>query len=42
MNDKINNNIILQFINISKSFPSVQALKDVSIDIRKGEVHAIC
>ncbi len=42
MNDKINNNIILQFINISKSFTSVQALKDVSIDIRKGEVHAIC
>ena len=42
MNNKINQNGILNIVNISKSFPGVQALKDVSIDIKKGEVHAIC
>ena len=35
------NNSALEFINISKSFPGVQALKEVSIQIRQAEVHAI-
>jgi len=35
------NNLALEFINISKSFPGVQALKEVSIQIRQAEVHAI-
>ncbi len=35
------NNFALEFINISKSFPGVQALKEVSIQIRQAEVHAI-
>lgn len=35
------NNFTLEFIKISKSFPGVQALKEVSIQIRQAEVHAI-
>ena len=33
--------IILRMQNISKSFPGVQALKNVSLDLRKGEVHSL-
>ncbi len=32
---------IIEIRNFSKSFPGVQALKDVSMDIRVGEVHAL-
>lgn len=32
----------LQFKNVNKAFPGVQALSDVSFDIRKGTVHALC
>lgn len=32
---------ILEMKNITKSFPGVTALKDVSFNIRRGEVHAI-
>ncbi|GHV37161.1 monosaccharide-transporting ATPase [Synergistales bacterium] len=32
---------LLEFRHISKSFPGVKALEDVSIDLRAGEVHAI-
>lgn len=32
---------ILAIKNIVKNYPGVQALKDVSLDLRKGEVHAI-
>lgn len=32
---------ILEMENISKSFPGVQALKDVSLKVRKGTVHAV-
>lgn len=35
------NDLALEFINISKSFPGVQALKKVSIQIKKADVHAI-
>lgn len=35
------NDLALEFINISKSFPGVQALKEVSIQIKKSDVHAI-
>lgn len=31
----------LEFINISKSFPGVNALKEVNIQIRKADIHAI-
>jgi ribose transport system ATP-binding protein len=32
---------LLAFRGISKSFPGVQALDDVNLDVRRGEVHAI-
>jgi ribose transport system ATP-binding protein len=32
---------ILSLRNLSKSYPGVQALKDLSLDIRAGEVHAL-
>jgi len=34
--------ILLSMKNISKSFPGVKALDDVSLDVVKGEIHAIC
>lgn len=37
----MNGEVILRMKNISKTFPGVQALKDVSFDLKKGEVHAI-
>jgi len=35
------NDLALEFVNISKSFPGVQALKEVSIQIKRADVHAI-
>ena len=32
----------LRIKNISKTFPGVKALDDVSFDIKKGELHALC
>jgi len=37
----LQNNIILEIKNLSKQFPGVKALDDVSIDIRTAEVHAL-
>jgi D-xylose transport system ATP-binding protein len=34
--------IILDIRNVTKEFPGVTALKDVSIQIRRGEIHGIC
>ena len=36
-----NNNNILEMRNISKSFPGVKALDDVSIEVKRGEIHAL-
>lgn len=33
---------ILQLVSIEKSFPGVKALKGVNLEVRKGEVHALC
>lgn len=33
---------LVQMENIDKSFPGVQALKDCSFHLKKGEVHALC
>ncbi len=38
----VNEGYKLQFKNVSKAFPGVQALSDVSFNIRKGTVHALC
>jgi ABC-type sugar transport system ATPase subunit len=37
----VNGENIIEFRNITKMFPGVAALKDVSFGIRKGEVHAL-
>jgi putative multiple sugar transport system ATP-binding protein len=33
---------ILEMRNITKTFPGVKALQDVSLEVTRGEVHAIC
>jgi ribose transport system ATP-binding protein len=33
---------ILQLRNISKTFPGVKALQDISLDLNEGEVHCLC
>jgi putative multiple sugar transport system ATP-binding protein len=33
---------ILEMRSITKSFPGVLALEDVNLDVRKGEIHAVC
>lgn len=33
---------ILEFKNVTKQFPGVLALNDVSFEIRRGEIHGIC
>jgi ribose transport system ATP-binding protein len=33
---------VLSLKNISKSFPGVKALENVSLDIKRGKVHALC
>ena len=34
--------VILEMRSITKEFPGVKALDDVSMQVRAGEVHAIC
>ncbi len=38
----MNNDIILEFRNVTKRFPGVVALSDASFQIRRGEIHGIC
>jgi len=38
----VDNDIILDFTNVTKRFPGVVALDDVSFSIRRGEIHGIC
>ncbi|HNT24100.1 MAG TPA: sugar ABC transporter ATP-binding protein [Anaerolineales bacterium] len=35
-------NIILDFQHVTKSFPGVVALDDVSFQVRRGEIHGLC
>lgn len=36
------NDIILEFQNVTKQFPGVIAVNDVSLKIRRGEIHGLC
>jgi len=38
----VNGDVILDFQHVTKEFPGVTALKDVSIQIRRGEIHGLC
>jgi D-xylose transport system ATP-binding protein len=38
----VDDNIILEFKNVTKKFPGITALDDVSFSIRRGEIHGIC
>ena len=40
-NDRRQNKEFLELVEISKSFPGVQALDRVSISVRQGEVHGL-
>lgn len=36
------NDVILDIANVTKNFPGVTALSDVSLQIRRGEIHGLC
>jgi D-xylose transport system ATP-binding protein len=36
------NDVILEFKNVTKKFPGITALDNVSFSIRRGEIHGIC
>jgi ABC-type sugar transport system ATPase subunit len=38
----VKRDVILEFKNVTKRFPGVTALKDVSFEIQRGEIHGIC
>jgi D-xylose transport system ATP-binding protein len=38
----MNDDIILDFQHVTKTFPGVVALNDVSFQVRRGEVHGLC
>jgi D-xylose transport system ATP-binding protein len=38
----MHNDIILDFKNVTKTFPGVTALDDVSFSIQRGEIHGLC
>ena len=33
---------VLEMVDITKEFPGVKALSNVSLTVRRGEIHAIC
>jgi D-xylose transport system ATP-binding protein len=43
MNDTaVDSNIIIDIKNVTKQFPGVTALDDVSVQIQRGEIHGVC
>src|SRR5699024_5653123 len=38
----VENEFALQMINIMKEFPGVKALDNVNLQVKKGEIHALC
>lgn len=41
-NITVDNDIILEVKNVTKQFPGVTALDDISVKIRRGEIHGFC
>jgi len=41
MTDPVSGELLLSLEGVSKSFPGVRALADVTLEVRKGEVHAL-
>ena len=41
MTDPVSGELLLSLKGVSKSFPGVRALSDVTLDVRRGEVHAL-
>ncbi|HAN72094.1 MAG TPA: ABC transporter [Actinobacteria bacterium] len=41
MTDPVSGELLLSLEGVSKSFPGVRALSDVSLEVRRGEVHAL-
>ncbi len=39
---RVSSEAILEMVNITKEFPGVKALSNVSLTVRRGEIHAIC
>ncbi|MBN1266473.1 MAG: sugar ABC transporter ATP-binding protein [Anaerolineales bacterium] len=39
--NEVSQNILLKVSNISKQYPGVKALDDVSLEVRRGEIHAL-
>jgi D-xylose transport system ATP-binding protein len=42
MENKVEQDVLLDIANVTKEFPGVTALSDVSIQVRKGEIHGLC
>jgi D-xylose transport system ATP-binding protein len=38
----VSDDVILEFSHVTKRFPGVTALKDVSFQVRRGEIHGLC
>ncbi len=38
----MSDDIILEFNNVTKTFPGVKALSDVSFKVKRGEIHGLC
>ena len=37
-----NDDYLLRMVNVEKTFPGVRALKGVNLNVKRGEVHALC
>ncbi|GAA1851477.1 multiple monosaccharide ABC transporter ATP-binding protein [Myceligenerans crystallogenes] len=39
---EVSGDLVLEMLGITKEFPGVKALQDVNLQVRRGEIHAIC
>ncbi len=42
MEPEVEQDVLLEVVNVTKEFPGVTALSDVSIKIKRGEIHGLC